>query len=175
MRWIPFLALSYVALVLQTSLVHAVTFSSGAVGDVYPDLLALTAVFVALFAREGLDAMLAAWVLGLAADLTTLAAIGVMPITYALAAGLVFRMREAFFREGLFARASLTLVFCLVAHPLWITAQAALAWRWGGYGWALVEAILVSMYTAAVAPPIFWFLGKAEPLLFGPPAGRSRR
>jgi rod shape-determining protein MreD len=175
MRWIPFLVLTYIALVLQTSLVRVLTFSAGAAGTLQPDLLALTAAFVAMFAREGLDAMLAAWALGLAADLTTGAAVGVMPITYALAAALVFRMREAFFRERFFTRVSLTLLFCLVAHPLWVTAQSALAWRWGGYGWVLLQAILVSAYTAVLAPWVGWLLSKTEPLLFGPPAGRSRR
>lgn len=174
MRWAPFLVLTYVTLVLQTSLVRAVTFSVAA-GTVQPDLLALTAVFVALSVREGLDAMLAAWALGLAADLTTGAAIGVMPVAYALGASLVFRMREAFFRDRISTRIVLTLLFCLVAHGLWVTAQSALAWQWGAYGRVMIQAAMVSAYTAVVAPPLQWVLAKGESLLLGPPAGRGRR
>ena len=47
MRWIGFLILAYVAVLLQTSLVQAAAFRAGAAGTVQPDLLALmaTAVF----------------------------------------------------------------------------------------------------------------------------------
>ena len=178
MRWIVFLVLAFLTLAVQTSLVQWLTFRAGSAGTVQPDLLALTAVFVALFAREGLDVVLAGLALGLAADLTTDAAVGVMPLAYALASGAVFRLREAFFREKMSARIALTLAFCLLAHPLWATAQAVLAWRinsWGDYGLTMVQAVLVSAYTAVLAPPWFWLLGKAEPLLWVSPPGRSRR
>ena len=178
MRWTVFLVLVCLTLVVQTSLVQWLTFSAGSAGTVQPDLLALTAVFVALFARAGLDAMLAAWALGLAADLTTQAAVGVMPVAYALAAGAVFRLRDAFFRDRISTRFILTLVFCLLAHPLWVTAQAAIDWRrntWGGYGLTLLQAVLLSLYTAVLAPPLHWLLAKTGPLLWGQPAGRPRR
>ena len=178
MRWSVFFLLAYLTLVVQTSLVQWLTFSAGAAGTVQPDLLALTAAFIALFARAGLDAMLAAWALGLAADLTTQAAVGVMPVTYALAAGAVFRLRDAFFRDRISTRLVLTLVFCLLAHPLWVTVQAALDWRhntWGAYGLTLLQAVLLSAYTAVLAAPLQWLLAKAEPLLWSQPAGRSRR
>ncbi len=179
MRWLPLLILTYGLLVAQTSLVQLAGFSAGAAGRVQPDLLALTATFVAMFARSGPDAMLAGMALGLAADLASGAAIGVMPVTYALAGGAVYRVRDALFRERAGARIALTLVFCLIAHGLWVTIQTLLAWRamtWGDYGRVLLQAVLVSAYTAALAWPGQWLLSKAESLLFvGAPAGRSRR
>jgi rod shape-determining protein MreD len=178
MRWILFLVLGYVVLVAQTSLVQLVTFSTEAAGTVQPDLLALLAALVALYARTGLDAMLAGWALGLAADLTAGKAIGVMPVTYALAASAVWRFREVFFRERLSTRIVLTLLFCLIAHGLWVTAQTLLAWRamaWGAYGRAMLQAGLLSAYTGVLAAPGGWLLGKALPLVLAAPAGRARR
>jgi rod shape-determining protein MreD len=178
MRWIPFLVLAYLTVVVQTSLGRLLAFGAGSAGTVQPDALAWAAVFVAMFARSSVDVMLSGWVLGLLADLTTGAVVGVMPIAYALSAGAVFRVREAFFREKFSTKVMLTLVFCLLAHGMWVTGQSLLAWRamtWGAYGRVLLQAALLSAYTAALAPAAHWLLGKAEPLLLGAPAGRGRR
>jgi len=183
MRWIAFLILTYAVLLLQTSLVQFGSFLAGSAGSVQPDLLALVAAFVAMFARNNLDAMLAAWVLGLAMDLTTGgggvhgSAVGVMPVAYALAAGAVYRLREVFFREKASTRVVLTLLFCLVAHGLWVALQSLLSWRymtWGAYGRTMVQATLVSLYTAALAPLAHWLLDRAEPWLLAPGGGRTR-
>jgi hypothetical protein len=184
MRWSVFLVLAYLTLAVQTTLVQWLRLDAGAAGTVQPDLLAVLAVFVALFARSSLDAMLSSMALGLAVDLTAGEitrgfAVGVMPVAYALAAGAVYRLKEAFFRDRVSTRFALTLVFCLLAHPLWVTVQAALDWRrntWGGLGLTLLQAVLLSLYTAVLAPALLWILARAEGLVWGgQPAGRGRR
>lgn len=177
-RWIPFAILAYAAMVAQTSVAHLVTFSAGSAGTISPDLLAMTAVFVAMYARAELDVMLAAWGLGLAMDLTTAQAVGVMPLMYALAAAFVFRLREAVFRERILTQVVLAMLFCLPAHGLWVTVQAALAWRdttWGDWGRSLLQAVLIASYTAALMPLVHWALAKLQPLFLAAPAGRGRR
>jgi rod shape-determining protein MreD len=184
MRWVFFLILTYVVLLVQTSLIQWISFRAGAAGSVQPDLLALVAVFVAIVARSGLDAMLAAWALGLAVDLTVggggtrSSALGVMPVAYALAAWAVYRLREVFFRERASTRILLTLLFCLLAHGLFVTLHTLLSWgqtTWGAYGRVLVQAIFISLYTAALAPLAHWLLDRVEPWLLVSGGGRARR
>ena len=71
MRWAPFAILGYLVVLGQTTLADSVALSTRSIGVVGPDLMAICALFVALHVRGAVDAMLAAWVLGLAADLTT--------------------------------------------------------------------------------------------------------
>ncbi|HUS46739.1 MAG TPA: hypothetical protein VNA25_28435 [Phycisphaerae bacterium] len=184
MRWISFLILAYVVLLIQTTLVRLVHFTVASAGTIAPDLLAMVAVFVAMHVRSGADVMLAAWALGLAADLTTgggpnaLPAVGVMPIAYALAAGMVYRLREAFFAERVSTKIVLALLFCLVAHGIWVTVQSLLACRamtWSAYGQMLVQALGLSAYTAALMAPAHWVLTRLGGLFVAAPAGRARR
>jgi cell shape-determining protein MreD len=70
MRWIPFIVVCYVVILIQTSLGRILTLPSP-VGVIGPDFAAILAVFVALRVRSAVDCMLAAWVLGLLIDLTT--------------------------------------------------------------------------------------------------------
>lgn len=180
MRWIPFILVAYVVILLQSSLGRMLTFvfQIGAIG---PDLAASLAVFVALRARSGLDAMLAAWVLGLALDLATgggpgsSTVVGPMSLAYALTAGMVFRIREALFRERALTQATVTLLFCLISHGLWVTMQSV---RLGEIGWhdymgLLGQVALVSIYTALLAPLMHYLLSRVERLIVVP-ATRGR-
>ncbi|MCD6303841.1 MAG: hypothetical protein J7M21_02640, partial [Planctomycetes bacterium] len=76
MRWIPFVILVYVVVLLQATVGHILLLSPRGLGAVGPDVAALVAVFIAFYARSGTDAMLAAWALGLAVDLTTAGGLG---------------------------------------------------------------------------------------------------
>jgi hypothetical protein len=124
MRWVVFIVLAYAMAVFQTSLVPLITFTLSSVGTIAPDSLAIVAIFVAMNVRYGLDVMLAAWILGMTADLTTggaglaIPVIGPMAIAYALAAGAVFRFREVFVPEWTASKIILAIVFCLVAHEI---------------------------------------------------------
>ena len=184
MRWVPFVILSCLLLVVQTTLGRVLTFNSASVGTIGPDLLAIVAVFVALHVQAELDAAIAAWVLGLALDLAaaggagSTTVIGPMPVAYALGAWIVYRVREAFFRERMSSRAFLALLFCGVSHAVWVTAQSLLAGgaaTWAGYGSLLLQAAALAVYTAALTPLGFWALLRIRKWILLVPSGRARR
>ena len=184
MRWIPFLILTYVVVLLQTSLVGLITFHFGSIGTVGPDLLAIAAVYVVMHARYGLDAMLAVWVLGLAADLTAgggtagLTAVGPMSIAYVVGGGAVYSIREAFFRDRASTKVILALLFCSLAHFVWVSLQSLLAWRamtGAAYGAMLLQALMLSVYTAALMPLAYFPLSRVGSFILASPTGRPRR
>ncbi|HET6427660.1 MAG TPA: rod shape-determining protein MreD [Phycisphaerae bacterium] len=184
MRWIRFAILAYLVVLLQTTVAQLVRIPLGPVGAVRPDFLAMVALFVCLAVGGIGDAMLAAWVLGMLVDLTTgggpgaATVVGPMALAYALAAALIFRIREAFFRERIVTRMVLGFLFCVVAHGLWVTAQslaAAKQMTWGAYWTMLLQVVAVSVYTGAVTPILLVGLTRLERQLIVTPAGRARR
>jgi len=184
MRWILFVILAWLLIVVQTSVGGVLGVDFFSIGVIVPDLLAPLAVFAALYVRSVTDAMLAACVLGFALDLTTAGAgaattvVGPMAITYALAARGLFQVREAFFRQRVGTRMLLTALFCLVAHGLWVTIQSLLAYKfttWGEYGRMVLQAAGISGYSALLAPLELWAFCKAQSYLLAVPPGRFRR
>jgi len=184
MRWVPFLILAWLVVLVQTTFGHALTVRTSALGSIGPDLAALLAVFVAFYVRTWPEAMLAAWALGLGVDLTTAGgvgattAVGPMALAYALTAGLLFRVREAFFRERALTQAVLSWAFCLLAHGAWVTAQSLLApgdTNWAAYGRTLLQALAVACYTAALMPLAHLGLSKCQRLFLATPVGPGRR
>lgn len=183
MRWIPLLILTYLVVLLETTLGRALFINTASLGAVGPDLTALVVVFVAFYARSATDAMLTAWILGFAVDLTVGGAMGAMPvvgpmsIAYSLVAGLLWRVRDAFFRERATTQALLALAFCVLTHGLWVTAQAILASGPGGgdYGRTLLQAIAGACYTALLMPLAHYGLSKCQRMLLVSPVGPTRR
>ncbi len=184
MRWIPFVILAYLVLLAQTTLGQLLAFTVRSVGTVVPDMAAVLAVFVALYVRTSLDAMIAGWILGFFVDLLaggpggTVSAVGPMAIAYSLAGGLVFSLRDAFFRERASARLILTLIFCILAHVMWVTMQSILAMSimtWGDYSRLLLQACLLGVYTSVIAPLLCVLFDRTRGLLISTPSGRSRR
>ena len=184
MRWIPFLILAYVVVLAQTTLGRVLVFTTQAVGSIGPDLMALVAVFVAFYVRGWADAMLAGWVLGMTLDLSTaggagsVTALGPMSIAYALAAGLIYRIREAFFRERALTQTLLAWLFCLVTHGLWVTFQSLLALKemtWGAYGRIVLQALALASYTALLMPMAHFGLARCQRWFLAAPVGPGRR
>ncbi|HOD80531.1 MAG: hypothetical protein BWX88_01404 [Planctomycetes bacterium ADurb.Bin126] len=185
MRWIPLFLLGYLLVLIQTSLGHVLSIQAPHLGVLSVDLLAILAVYVTLHARSALDAALAAWTLGLALDFTSSGGvsastvIGPMALGYVLAGGLLYRIREAFFRERALTQATLTLFFCLLAHGFWVTAQALLAeeMTWPAYGRILAQAGALAFYTAAITPLVHYLLSLIERWFIATPAvrGQGRR
>jgi rod shape-determining protein MreD len=172
------------AVLVQVTVGGLLRFAGFGIASISPDFLAIIAVFVAAYAYSGVDVMLAAWVLGLAADLTTAGgfpaetAVGPMPIGYALAAGAIYRIRTVFLRERILAQVILAVGFCIIAHGLWVTLQSAIAYRymsWAAYGQRLLQALAHSIYTAVLAPLGFWLLGRGRKVILAPAPARERR
>ena len=181
MRWIPFAILVYVVVQAQTTVGKVLTVAHTPLGPVGPDLAAVVAVFLAMRLRSAAEVGLAAWALGLAVDLSiaggvgAVTHVGVMAVTYALAGLLVFRIREAFFRERWVSQALLGLVFAAVAHLLWVFFQAMLGGQWSAWWAASKQAMALSLYTALVCPLGCHLLERVQRWLMAAPAGRARR
>ena len=184
MRWIFFLILSYVMILIQTSAGRILTFDTHWFGTIGPDLLAPLAVFTALYVRRTTDVMIVACILGFALDLTTAgssgsaAVIGPMVIAYALAARGLLGVREAFFRDRPLTQMLLTFLFCLFAHCLWVTLQSILGYdfaTFSEYGRMLVQAVGISCYSGILGPILLSLFIKGRRWLIAAPAGRSRR
>ncbi|MBL7133868.1 MAG: rod shape-determining protein MreD [Phycisphaerae bacterium] len=184
MRWIPLLILTYVVVLLETTVGRALFINTASLGSVGPDLTALVVVFVAFYARSATDAMIAAWILGFAVDLTVggamgaMTVVGPMSIAYCLVAGLLWRVRDAFFRERAVTQALLALAFCALAHGAWVTAQAMLApgpAAFGDYGRTLGQALAGACYTALLMPLAHYGLSKCQRMFFVSAVGPTRR
>ena len=163
MRWVPLAILTYVLALGQTTLGGMIEINLTKIGPIRPDVLAIVAVYAALHVYSVVDAMLVAWMLGLVVDLSTGAGtadstvVGPMALAYALAAGGVYKIRGAVFREKVVTQCAMTVVFCVLAHWLWITAQWTLAFEGtttGGYVLMLVQAVLAGLYSALLAPVV---------------------
>ncbi|HOF19283.1 MAG TPA: hypothetical protein PK082_10270 [Phycisphaerae bacterium] len=184
MRWVPFAILAYLVIVLQCSLGQMLTFEISAIGSVGPDLAAVAALFIALHARRAADALLAAWVLGFALDLSSasgpggVTVVGPMALAYVLAAGAVYKIREALFAERVLTRAVVGVIFCLLAHLPWVTLQTILAHNvmtWQAYGARLLQAMAISAYTGVVTPVFYPLLDRVRKWLISVPAERPGR
>ena len=128
--------------------------------------------------------MVAGWALGLAVDLTTVAGVGSgtvvgpMAIAYALTAGLLFRVREAFFRERALTQALLAWGFCLIAHGLWVTMQSLRTdgdVSWSAYGRTLLQAAGLACYSAVLMPLVHFLLVKCQRWILTAPVGPGTR
>ena len=180
MRWIIFIIIAYLTIVVQTSLGDLLSCNFGSMGRVSPDFVAMLAVFVAVNVRSGTDAVLAGTILGWGMDLASGGAtvVGPMPLAYALASMTVYRVRGAFFRDRILSRAMLALGFCLLAYPIWVTLQTLFNYgsvAAGDYGKMLLQAISRSVYTALLMPIAYLIFEKVHRWLMVAPAGRSRR
>ena len=178
MHWIPFLIAAFVTAAVQQSLGRVWTF-----GHIGPDLLAILGMLAALRARTATQATLAAWVLGLLADLTTASGpagasvIGPMSVGYVVAAAMVFRVRDMFFAEHPLAQLFLAGGFCVVSHTLWISAQTLLGpvpLTLPDFVQAMGHMLGIALYTAVVAMVLSLPLRYLGGLL-GMPASRAMR
>jgi len=181
MRWVFFLILAWVILIVQTTVGGLITFNIWWMGAVGADFFAPPAVFIALYARQKMDAMLAGCVLGFALDLGAAggaesgAVVGIMPITYALAAWGVYSLRDAVFRDHALTRAHLTFLFCLLVHFAWVTLQSLLGGSWSNYWPMLAQVLGLAVYSALLSLGIMFLLEKGRRWIIRPSVGRSRQ
>ena len=181
MRWIPFIILAYLLIQMQTTIGKVLTFPHTPIGPIGSDLAAILALYLAMQLRSASEVGLACWATGLAVDLASGAAVGAatrvgpMAVSYALGGLLVYRMRDAFFRERMVSQALMGLVLAGVAHLLWVLLQALLSGQWGAWWPSTLQAMALSIYTALAAPLGCRLLDRVQRWLVAAPAGRSRR
>ncbi len=158
MRWLPFGILTFVVLVLQSSLGAIIVFNVPGLGNVAPDAMAMVAVFVAMCCSNRTDAVIAGWVLGFCLDLTvvgglsTMAALGPMSLGYAAAVWMLYSVREMVFGTRIGPQIILGGLFVLVAHGIWLISQSVLAWNWVGFGQSFRQMVGVMIFTGVLMP-----------------------
>lgn len=175
MRWSVFIPVALLAVVLQSSIGLVLRVPLGGSGSLllWIDLLALLALTAGLRSRKGSDVVLAGWMLGLLVDLSNPGErLGLFALTFALAGGAVFRLREAVFLDNPVTQVLLGLLLTLMAHGGAVMLLALLGER-EYLGRDLLQAILVSLCTAAIAPVALALLGKLDRWLWTAASRRS--
>jgi hypothetical protein len=184
MRWIFVIILAYVVLLLQTTVVGLITLNTETLGAIGPDLAAVAAVFLALHGRSVADVMIAAWVLGIALDLNVSGGfanstvVGPMALGYCLGTAAVFHIRELLFRDWFVTQIVLTFLFCIVAHGTWILWQALSVQEslsWSLLGELALQGLLLSFYTALLAPVGHFVMRPLRGILIPSHPSRGRR
>ncbi len=157
MRWISFVILLLFVTVLQASVAPFL-----AVHTIRPDLMIILAVHYALAARTN-DAVLAAYFVGLAIDLTSLgfagdANVGLHALSFGLIAFAIVKLRDLTFRESvvtqfLFTFAAKLLLSLMTGIYLSCVLDLGSGWRE-----ILVTGAYTAAYTAVLAPYGYWFM-----------------
>ncbi|MCO6435955.1 MAG: rod shape-determining protein MreD [Phycisphaerae bacterium] len=149
MRWFPFI------LALLITMTGQVAFAPRLeLGGAWPDALLILVVYFALHAVPG-DALVAAWIVGILADLMTIERMGLMATSYALAAGAVLVVREGLFRESLAVQAVVVLGAGFLVRGIWLIYRAAL-YGWFDPAWRVlaVDGFWSAVYTALWSIPM---------------------
>ena len=176
MRWAYFIPAVLAAMVVQTTVGQVLWFRTS-LGWIGPELLACVAVFVALNVRNGTDAALAGWALGLGVDVTLSGeGMGLLPLLYAAGCGGLFGIRDPFYRARFLSQMALGLMFCLFVYQLW-TAYDVLVFPalHRSYGARILQAAALAAYTAVLTPLVGGLLRKAQRQLVAMPDARGRR
>lgn len=147
MRWLTFSLLAAVVLTLQSTIAPRVE-----VLGARPDWLLVIVVFFSLYAPRR-EAIISAWIVGMAADLMTVERLGLLALSYALVAVGITSIREHLFRYRAATQFVVTLVVCLLLRAAW------LAYRRMSYDMAepfladlTVDVLTGAIYTAVWAP-----------------------
>lgn len=169
MRWLTFSILACVAIVLQTALSWRLQL-----GPIRPEWVIVLAGFYALHAPAS-EAVTAGWILGLVLDLSSDARLGLFALSFAVAALVVVRFREVFFRNHVLSHASVTFAFAGIVHGI-VGIYRMRAFPGIGSGWSVMvwEPMLTALYAAAWAVPAFYLLRGLSPWM-GLRLGRARR
>jgi rod shape-determining protein MreD len=158
-RWFLITIVAYICLVAQTT-----AFRVGAlalpVGDHWarPDLLLVVGLFLALFYRPG-EVFVAGWLLGLAADMAGGGGrLGLLALEYSVLLAIISALRQALPRTRVLGQFAATLVVAFIVRLVWHLVTPMVGGAWPSLTYALAGATLDAIYTAILAPYIFWLL-----------------
>ena len=147
MRWLTFIPFMACMVTLQSVVPPRLEL-----WGVRPDWLLVVVVFLALRTRM-FEAILAAWIMGAVADLMTVERMGLLALSYGLAATLTASVREAVFRYRALTQFVVTLCVCLLVQTGWLAYRRVLYDPAEGFVVDLALGVLLgSLYTAAWAP-----------------------
>ncbi len=149
MRPLAFILLAITMLTLQSSVAPRLELVGAR-----PDWLLLIVVFLALHARAG-DAAICAWIIGGCADLMTIERLGLIALSYGLVATAIVSVRDYLFRYRGVTQFVVTLAACLLVRVAWTVYRRTLYDPAGPLVVDLMmDAVMVSIYTAVWAPPL---------------------
>jgi cell shape-determining protein MreD len=168
-RWFLVIIVAYVCLVAQTTVFRVGALALPVGGHwVRPDLLLVVGLFLALFYRPG-EVFVAGWILGLVADVAGgTGRLGLLAIEFGMLLALVSAFRDSLPRTRVLGQFALALVVALVVRLAWHLAMPVLSGGWPALGYAVAGAALDAVYTAILAPYLFWFMA-----MFRAPLGLS--
>ncbi len=169
MRWISFVILACIGIVLQTTVAHRLQ-----INNVSPDLMLIITVHYALHAISP-DAMIAAWLLGFSIDLYGSGRLGVFAFGFGVVAALIVQLRDSMFRDHPLTSLFVTLTCAWAVH---LMAGIHFILTHPNAPRGIVDVFLyaayTAMYTAALAPYLHWILGRIRGPLGLLPAHRLR-
>lgn len=160
MRWAAYFILVYLAIGLQLGL-----GDYARVGGGRPDLILLAVIFIAIHAPRD-AALLGAFGIGLAKDMTTLTPLGLYAIAYSLVGMFAVGTQELVYRAHPVTHVTLGFVGSVLAGAVVLVH----GWIKGPTG-SIGEMFASALYTAALAPVVLGLLN----LLRGAFAFRRRR
>lgn len=153
MRWLTFLLLAVIVLTLQSAVGPRLALLGAR-----PDWLLVVVVFLALYAPPQ-DAVLGAALIGLGGDLLSIERLGLLVLSYVLAALVIVGVREHVFKNAHTTRFILTLVVGLALRLGWTAYYRTLYDLSGSVGLELLQYVVWgAVYTACWAVPLHFGL-----------------
>ncbi len=164
MKWIVFVIVAIFAVAIETSPIRNLV-TLHALGDLYPSLVSVLLVFVALFAPRT-TALWAAWGLGLFMDLALPRAsgllIGPLALGYCFGTFLVLQVRTMVFRRRLLTLAVLTMMFCAASAIVEVALPTIRSWFGSAVEFQpfveLLRRFGMAVYSGLLAIPVGWIL-----------------
>ncbi|MCF7957333.1 MAG: rod shape-determining protein MreD [Phycisphaerae bacterium] len=159
MKWLSFIILIFIAVILQCGLANPLGLGPQ---RIMPDLLLLTAVILLLHST-GDKALVACWLAGLAKDLTSLAPFGCYALAFGLMALLLTKTRALFYDD----RPIALMIFTFAATVFTEEATLFIGILKGDFHsdstHILLPVILATaLLTAILAPYAHWVLMKFD-------------
>jgi len=155
LRWLPLGVVAAVCAVMQGTLGAWIE-----VQGARPSFLFMAVTFYGLHSPT-VNAGIAGWVLGLAADLTSEAHFGVQSLTFALAGMAASRLRSLFVAENPIVQICITGLLCWASYTAIFLIDAWRSnWSAWGPGRLAVIAAWTALYTAVLTPYAHWLGGR---------------
>jgi rod shape-determining protein MreD len=159
MRWLTFSLLVIIVLTFQSAVGPRLALLGSR-----PDWLLVVVVFLALYAPAQ-DAVLGAGLIGLGGDLLSIERLGLLVLSYVLAAMVIVGVREHVFKSAHTTRFILTLVVGLALRLGWTAYYRALYDSSVSVGLELLNQVVVgAVYTACWAIPLHFLLVRCSQL-----------
>lgn len=169
-RWFGLVIVTIVVAAAQTTVAHLMS-----INKVEPSFLLVAAIYYG-WRWPTAEAGIAGWTLGLAADLTGVTTpIGSQSLMFAVAAMAASRLRPVLMTNHPMAQILVTGMLGWLAYSVvYVHGAWQGGWQVWSFGAGLERAGWVALYTAVLAPYLFWLLERFVPLLGLQPQTRRR-